>query len=78
PPLLQKSELSTTKSLTHKSVGDHLGATLLIQFTTSRQALRFLAGVYTTEFFLKHLIFSKVYRVRMKNHLAPFSIKSRL
>ncbi|MCH9656034.1 MAG: hypothetical protein K0U86_18900, partial [Planctomycetes bacterium] len=46
PPLLQKSELSTTKSLTHKSVGDHLGATLLIQFTTSRQALRFLAGVY--------------------------------
>ena len=46
PPLLQKSELSTTKSLTHESAGDHLGATLLKQFTTPRQALRFLAGVY--------------------------------
>jgi hypothetical protein len=32
--------------LTHKSAGDHLGATFLKQFTTSRQALRFLAGVY--------------------------------
>ena len=47
PPLLQKSELSTIKSLTHKSAGDHLGATLLKQFTTPRQTLRFLAVVYS-------------------------------
>ena len=46
-PLLQKSELSTIKSLTHQPAGDHLIATLLKQFTTSRQPLRLLAGVYS-------------------------------
>jgi len=53
PLLLQKSELSTIKSLTHESAGDHLGATFLKQFTTHRQALRFLAGVYNVDRSLK-------------------------
>ncbi|MBL4886761.1 MAG: hypothetical protein JKY95_19820 [Planctomycetaceae bacterium] len=41
-----KSELSENRKSDQNQASGHLGATLLIQFTTHRSALRFLAVVY--------------------------------
>jgi hypothetical protein len=44
--LILGSKLSQNRKSVQNSAEDHLGATFLFQFTTPRQALRFLAVVY--------------------------------